>query len=212
MVRPPARSTLVHALEAVPPHPAPRADLEQYRTPPEVAAELILGAWDAGDIQEKTVLDLGCGTGMLSVAAALCGAKEILAVDLDRPSLGVAQQALDRIHYDGVAETMEVDLREWHPGFHWDTVVMNPPFGAQRGNRNADRIFYQRAAEAIGGDGAIWFLSQTRSESFLAPYLAQMELTVEKQFDWKYPLPAQYHFHAETARVIHVGGYRAVPE
>ncbi|HEV8361491.1 MAG TPA: 50S ribosomal protein L11 methyltransferase, partial [Candidatus Thermoplasmatota archaeon] len=61
-------------LQKVPPHPAPKAELEQYQTPAPIAADLVYRALAAGDVAGKRVLDLGCGTGILAIGAALVGA------------------------------------------------------------------------------------------------------------------------------------------
>ncbi len=41
------------------------------------------------------VLDLGCGSGLVAVAAALCGAREVLAVDTDRYAVAAASANAD---------------------------------------------------------------------------------------------------------------------
>ena len=55
----------------------PDPALEQYMTPPVVAARLLFHAYMKGDIEGRSVLDLGCGTGILACGAALLGAKEV---------------------------------------------------------------------------------------------------------------------------------------
>jgi len=63
---------------------SPKAQHEQYATPPELAVSaLSLIEERFGDIKRKRVLDLGCGTGMLSAACLLFGAKEVTGVDID---------------------------------------------------------------------------------------------------------------------------------
>jgi len=62
----------------------PRAPLEQYRTPPELAAHLVHLADLRDDVDGRTVLDLGCGTGMLALGAALRGPDRVVGVDIDR--------------------------------------------------------------------------------------------------------------------------------
>ena len=47
---------------------------------------------DGFDCAGKTVIDYGCGAGVLAIAAALCGAKEVFAVDID-PQAVTATQA-----------------------------------------------------------------------------------------------------------------------
>ena len=56
----------------------PRAAWEQYQTPTPLAARLLYDAFLHGDIEQKTVMDLGCGTGILAIGAALLGAKKII--------------------------------------------------------------------------------------------------------------------------------------
>jgi len=53
----------------------------------------------------SSFLDVGTGTGILSITAHLCGAKEILALDSDPLSVGVARRnfELNRIHGAKVA-------------------------------------------------------------------------------------------------------------
>ena len=42
------------------------------------------------DIENKSVVDLGTGTGRLALGASMLGAEYVVGVDLDMPSLGVA--------------------------------------------------------------------------------------------------------------------------
>lgn len=54
----------------------PKYELEQYPTSAHLAARLLYTA-DASfdDIEEKAVLDLGCGTGMLGIGATILGSR-----------------------------------------------------------------------------------------------------------------------------------------
>lgn len=201
---------LVRALEAVPRHPAPVPEMEQYRTPAPIAADLVWAAWRAGGIEDKQVLDLGCGTGAFVLAALLCGAREVVGVDVDRASLGLAQDVVDRTTVAGAAAFVDADLRDWHPEEPFDTVLMNPPFGAQKANRGGDRVFYERAAEALRDrGGAAWFLAQTVGERFLARFIGDLGGEVERVLEWDYPLEAQFAFHERAVQAVRVGGYRA---
>ena len=53
----------------------PKPELEQYTTPSSLAAELLWQAYIDGNIEGKIVVDLGCGTGILALGAAILGAK-----------------------------------------------------------------------------------------------------------------------------------------
>ncbi len=204
------RRELEAALESVLPHPAPDPTLEQYGTPPGIACDLLWAAWEDGDIRDRRVLDLGCGTGILALGAALLGAGEVVGVDVDGGSLDLAREVWRQHGNPCPATWVEADLEVWHPaGQHFDTVVMNPPFGAQRANRGGDRLFYDRAAEALReGGGAAWLLAPTVSERFLTAYARDLGASLERVEQWEYPLPARFDFHSAAVRTIEVGGYR----
>lgn len=51
---------------------------------------------DGADLQDKTVLDYGCGSGVLGVAALLLGAKSVLAVDNDPQALVATRDNAER--------------------------------------------------------------------------------------------------------------------
>ncbi|MFQ5787784.1 MAG: 50S ribosomal protein L11 methyltransferase [Thermodesulfobacteriota bacterium] len=47
-------------------------------------------------ISDKTVIDVGCGSGILSIVAALLGAKEIVALDIDQVAVKEAKNNFER--------------------------------------------------------------------------------------------------------------------
>jgi len=51
-------------LQKVPSFEKPVPHFEQYLTPASIAADIIFTAHQFGDIENKTVIDLGCGTGI----------------------------------------------------------------------------------------------------------------------------------------------------
>ena len=89
---------LEKALLAIAPHPTPKAYLEQYTIPPEVAAEILYTAtYIYDDIIDKTIIDLGCGTGRLAIGAVLLGAKEAVGVDLDKVAVEIALKNAEKL-------------------------------------------------------------------------------------------------------------------
>ncbi|MEG0766964.1 MAG: 50S ribosomal protein L11 methyltransferase, partial [Clostridia bacterium] len=59
---------------------------------------------------DMTVLDVGTGSGILSIAAALLGARRVLAVDLDPTAVRVARENIEHNHLAQVVEAREGDL------------------------------------------------------------------------------------------------------
>ena len=79
-------------LERIPSHPNPDPSLEQYATPAPIAADILFTAYIQGDILNKKIIDLGCGTGIFAIGAALIGADIIVGIDIDKKSLDIARQ------------------------------------------------------------------------------------------------------------------------
>ena len=70
----------------------PRAALEQYQTPAPLAARLLYHALMKGDIGGKRVCDLGSGTGILAIGAALLGAESVTGIEADARAVEVADE------------------------------------------------------------------------------------------------------------------------
>ena len=57
---------------------------------------LCLNWLDQADVKGKTVIDYGCGSGILAIAAALLGAKKVIGVDTDPQALEATQANAER--------------------------------------------------------------------------------------------------------------------
>ncbi len=132
-------------LSAVPEIPNPNEYLEQYTTPPEIAADFVWEAFMRGDVENRHIVDLGCGTGRLTAASLILGASRATCVDIDEEAVMIAREWLaDNV--GGLAEFLISDVVEALPlrFIGGCTVIMNPPFGVWR--RGADAAFLRAAA------------------------------------------------------------------
>ena len=87
----------------------PRLALEQYPTPPDLAAHVVHLADLHDDVDGRTVLDLGTGTGMLALAAALRGPARVLGVELDRAALTTATANERRVAASASSKVVQVE-------------------------------------------------------------------------------------------------------
>lgn len=132
------------ALSKVKPHPSPDAYLEQYTIPTEVASQMLhLAAYKHNDVLNKSIVDLGCGTGRLGIGSAILGAKRVIGVDIDRIATGIAAKTAKELCVKEKTQWLTADIASINGSF--DTVLQNPPFGVQR--RRADSNFLKKALE-----------------------------------------------------------------
>ena len=100
-------------------------------TSSHIAAHILFAAKESfGDIDNQFVLDLGIGTGMLSIAASLLGASHIVGVDIDPTALEIAKQNIDAQEISNIdliqANVAQHDETMFNVPQSFDTVVMNP--------------------------------------------------------------------------------------
>jgi ribosomal protein L11 methyltransferase len=80
------------------------------------------------DLRDKVVLDYGCGSGILAIAAIKLGAREAWAVDIDPQSLAVTRENAER---NAVAAQLRIMAPQTlPPGLRADIVVANILAGA----------------------------------------------------------------------------------
>ena len=175
----------------------PEASLEQYETPAVLASDLLHLAWSHGDLEGR-VLDLGCGTGILGIGAAVYGAS-VVGVDIDGDALEIARNNAAKSDVSEATDWIRGDMNAV-PVRHAETVVMNPPFGAQ--NRGADRPFL-RAAENVAD--VIYTVHNQGSLNFVESFV---DGEVTDAFGTTIELPRSFEFHDEEKSEIAVEVYR----
>lgn len=74
------------------------------------------------DVKDKTVIDYGCGSGILAVAALLLGAKEAYAVDIDPQAITATQANAIK---NKVEHKINCYLPEQFPAMQADVVLAN---------------------------------------------------------------------------------------
>ncbi len=181
------------ALQKVAGFAMPDAALEQYMTPSDLAACLLFDAYMHQDLEDLRVLDLGCGTGMLSVGAALLGA-DVTGVDCDPSAMVTARENAEKF---GMSVAFRQSRLPAEFG-SFDTVVMNPPFGAQ--SEHADRPFI---AAALASAPVAWGIFNKGSLPFIRAFTKDTaDLT--DMVAAKLSIPRQFVFHTKDVLEIPV--------
>jgi len=187
------------ALQDISPHKNPQVELEQYSTPSIIAADLLWNAMAIGDIEGLKLADLGCGTGIFTIGAALLGAEEAVGADTDPDAILIAESESKKKNLQNtrfiVADVVEFNEQA-------DTVIQNPPFGAQKSNRKtADVIFLEKALEIAP---VVYSFHMKKTMDFLVKFLGERNATISHKFEYRFPIPRIYDFHTKESVEVEV--------
>ncbi len=178
-------------LQKIPPHKSPKVHLEQYSTPAKIAADILWNAYSLGDIEDKKIVDLGCGTGILAIGAALLGAEEVIGVDIDPEAIKIAEMQASKIGVNDVTKFISMDVQNINQKA--DTVIQNPPFGAQKaGTKNADRFFMKKAIKIAP---VVYSFHIKETEEFVENFFDSLGGSTTYKFYYSFKIPKIYDFH-----------------
>ena len=186
----------------------PKIKLEQYSTEAEIAAEIIWNAFYRREITEKTIADLGCGTGILGLGALLMGSKKVFFVDIDKNALEIARDNLEfldeKFELKGKKKAVFVnkDVNDFDDKV--DIVLENPPFGI-KGDKHADRAFLEKSFKI---SEVIYSFHKEESKEFIDAVSKDNGFKIDGYWEFDWPLKQTMKYHKKKIQYIRVGCWR----
>jgi len=181
---------------------------EQYSIDSEIAASILWDALLKGDIREKVIVDLGCGTGILGIGGLILGAKKVFFVDFDKDALELAKDNLKNVQSECILEGEAVFICSDISGFNdevdvVDVVIMNPPFGVKV--RHADRAFLKKA---FGVADVVYSLHKSESHRFISLFARDNKFKITNVQEFSFPLKASLRSHRKRIHRFGVSCFR----
>lgn len=143
------------------------------------------------------VLDVGTGTGILSLMAMQRGAKQITALELMPESATEASKNAATSKWADAINVVEQDFTTYEPNITFDLIISNPPFFEQhlksddklRSNaRHTDTLNYQqlltKSHQLLTKNGTIFLLLPCHSVTRIKQISNDLGLTLNKQTDF----------------------------
>ena len=190
-------------LQQVPSFQQPKAALEQYQTPAPIAADMLFIAYGFDDIAHKTLVDLGCGTGMFAVGAILLQTEKSIGIDVDETALLQAKRFAKQNNLS-ISFIVE-DISSFSGSA--DTVIMNPPFGAQKANKHADRLFIEKALEIAP---IVYSLHLSHTIPFVKKLVHALDATISFEKTYQFSIKSMFSFHKKLVDHVETSLIRIV--
>jgi putative methylase len=169
--------------------------LEQYSTPADIAADIVWEAFAAGDVQGRAVADLGCGNGVFSIGSKLLGAESVAGIDIDPKAVEIARENARSLGLQIEFSVGEVSSFQGR----FDTVIQNPPFGAQK--KHADRAFIGKSLELAP---RVYSLHNSGTETFVASMVEALGARCLPVKRFKFEIPYAFEFHRKAKETVSV--------
>lgn len=187
-----AKKQLAIYLSKIPVFTNPKANLEQYPTDSEVAADVLWNAKLMEDITEKTIADLGAGTGILGIAALELYAKHVFFVEKDNDVIPLLKENLSEYEDYSIIEGDVTSFNE-----KVDTVIMNPPFGVQQ--RKADKPFLESAFKIAK---VTYYIGKEESITFLKKICRDHDKRITHTWAYDMPIKQSMKHHTKKAHKV----------
>ena len=200
-----SKSSLAVILSNIEDFHEPKVRLEQYLMDSEIGAYVLWSAYLLGDIESKSIADLGCGTGILGIGATILGARYVFFVDSDKKALKIVKDNIWKLKSEGYdLENVDIicsDIRKL--SMKTDVVIQNPPFGTKV--KHSDIVFLKKAMEI---SPIVYSFHKSENKIFLEQFCVKNDAKITHAWDFRFPLKARFIFHRRRIKRINVSCFR----
>ncbi len=208
------KRNLVSIIQNTESYSNPIIELEQYTINASTAVDIIYYAgFENNDISDALIVDLGSGTGRLSIASVFFNASHVLSVDIDINALQILKKNVLSLDLDHIIspicadiEFFEISKRMFSQNVKV-TTIMNPPFGVQ--TKFADRIFIKKAFYFSNIVYSI-HLANKKVYNFISAYINKLGWKIDNVLPISMVLERQFPFHTQKTKKINVHIYRFI--
>jgi putative methylase len=218
------KSELYDILESIQEFSHPKSNLEQYPTDAITAADLLfsINAEMGDSLAEKIIIDLGAGTGRLSIGSLILGAKHVFAVEIDEETINELKSNAETFELENdltiiqgniegaeiittiqntIKDKMNIDCYSKKDVM----VIMNPPFGFVK--KGIDIRFLE---VAMGLSSVVYSIHAAgeKNRNYIKSKVEKFGGKITHVMSQKLILRAQFDFHTKKRMSTLVDIYR----
>lgn len=179
----------------------PDRELEQYPTDSDVAADALWTAMMLGWIENKTIADLGAGTGTLGIGCLLLRASNVTFIEKDPKAIVLLKRNIGQYETNNF-KILRMPVSETTGKY--DLVVQNPPFGTS--NFGADTEFLKAASRL---SNRIITFHKSTTDDYIKKTLEELGFEIKSRHKYKFPLKQTMPDHKKRIHRIDVTGWLA---
>jgi len=191
----------------------PDFTLEQYPTDSEIAFEVLHNADMHNEINDKNMLDLGAGAGILGIGCLLLGAKRVYFVDKDKKALNILKKNLLLIEKQlsiklidkAVIIEKDVSMIDSKDFKDIDLIVQNPPFGTK--NKGIDTMFLKKAMEI---SSIVYSFHKFETREYVERIINSNGFKLSALWRFKFLLRNTMSYHTKNKEYIDVGCFKII--
>lgn len=173
----------------------PKRSLEQYHTPVDVCQEFVYLINGEEGITGKKILDLGAGTGILSLGCLIFEPDSIVSVEIDPEAIEIFKENIKQVGDEKLENKitiinkdilkLTISEKENLKQNNFDFVIMNPPFGASK-NEGIDLQFINLSNEVIS-KGCIYLITKESRVKGITSHCKAIGLSTKilSEFDYE---------------------------
>ena len=176
----------------------PKIKFEQYMTPPEIAAFMIHYAWMKGEIENKKIIDIGAGTGMLGIGAAFLGGN-VTMIEIDKDAYEILKNNVAKTDHE--IRLINKNIFDFDFDEEYDTALINPPFGIK--SKNKDMDFIVKASKISKHIFSIHDGSESNKNNIKSLF-EKNNLKIIESLMMDFSLKSTYPWHEEKNKILKV--------
>ena len=176
----------------------PKIKFEQYMTPPEIAAFMIHYAWMKGEIENKKIIDIGAGTGMLGIGAAFLGGN-VTMIEIDKDAYEILKNNVAKTDHE--IRLINENIFDFDFDEEYDTALINPPFGIK--SKNKDMDFIVKASKISKHIFSIHDGSESNINNIKSLF-EKHNLKIIESLMMDFSLKSTYPWHEEKNKILKV--------
>ena len=176
----------------------PKIKFEQYMTPPEIAAFMIHYAWMKGEIENKKIIDIGAGTGMLGIGAAFLGGN-VTMIEIDKDAYEILKNNVAKTDHE--IKLINKNIFDFDFDEEYDTALINPPFGIK--SKNKDMDFIVKASKISKHIFSIHDGSESNINNIKSLF-EKNNLEIIESLMMDFSLKSTYPWHEEKNKILKV--------